>query len=85
MNDLLKSHFELEVIEFSDSCVKSKKAIIKHNKNLKIANPPKILILSLLKTNPLANNKNECYVDFQEELDINEFVDKDLHRNEKFI
>ena len=39
----------------------------------------------MLKTNPLANNKNECYVDFQEELDINEFVDKDLHRNEKFV
>ena len=46
---------------------------------------PKILILTLLKTNPLANNKNACYADFQEELNITELIDKDLHRNEQFI
>ena len=85
MNDLLKSYFEPELIEFRDSWVKYKKAFIKHNKNLKIINPPKILILSLLKTNPLANNKNLCNVNFQEENGHNEFLNKDLNRNEKFF
>ena len=45
LNDLLKSYFEPELIEFRDSWVKYKQAFIKHNKKFKnFANPPKILI-----------------------------------------
>jgi ubiquitin carboxyl-terminal hydrolase 2/21 len=74
IKDLLKIYFKKEIIEFERPCEKCKK-IEKHIKEIKISRPPEILILSLQRSDPITQKKNECIVTFPEILDITEFLD----------
>ena len=46
-----------------------------HTKEIKISQPPNILILSLQRQNPRTGSKNNSYVDFSDELDMSVYLD----------
>ena len=69
-------YFSSERIDFKTMCSKCNK-ICTHLKQLKIAQPPNILILSLQRFNRNTNKKNNCFVKFPEILSISKFIDKD--------
>ena len=75
LNELLKLYFETEYIDFDINCEKCQNKG-KHKKEIKISRPPEILILSLQRID--GNKKKLGYsVNFEENLDISEFVDQD--------
>ena len=75
LNELLKLYFETEYIDFDVNCEKCQNKA-KHKKEIKITRTPEILILSLQRIDE--NKKKLKYlVNFEENLDISEFVDKD--------
>ena len=84
LKNLLEEYFNSEDIEFFEECTKCKKTNIIHNKTIKIANPPKILILSLQRKNPLNNTKNNCIVYFDEILNLSNYIDEELCKDSEF-
>lgn len=75
--ELLRIYFQDEVVDFERECESCKK-ISKHKKEIKISRPPKILILSLQRIDPVTQKKNECIVTFPKVLNMTEFLDHDL-------
>lgn len=75
--DLLIKYFQAEYIDFERKCEKCQKKI-KHKKETKISRPPKLLILSFQRIDPVSQKKNECVVTFPKILKINEFIEKDI-------
>ena len=74
IKDLLKNYFECERIKFETKCENCKKKEW-HTKEIKISQPPNILILSLQRQNPRTGTKNNSYVDFSDELDMSVYLD----------
>ena len=74
LKDLLKDYFECERIKFETKCENCKKKEW-HTKEIKISQPPNILILSLQRQNPRTGSKNNSYVDFSDELDMSVYLD----------
>ena len=74
IKDLLKDYFECERIKFETKCEKCKKKEW-HTKEIKISQPPNILILSLQRQNPRTGSKNNSYVKFYDEIDMSEYLD----------
>ena len=74
IKDLLKDYFECERIKFETKCEKCKKKE-RHTKEIKISQPPNILILSLQRQNPRTGTKNSSYVKFYDEIDMSEYLD----------
>ena len=74
IKDLLKDYFECERIKFETKCENCKKKEW-HTKEIKISQPPNILILSLQRQNPRTGTKNNSYVDFSDELDMSVYLD----------
>ena len=74
IKDLLKNYFECERIKFETKCENCKKKEW-HTKEIKISQPPNILILSLQRQNPRTGTKNNSYVDFTDELDMSVYLD----------
>ena len=74
IKDLLKDYFESERIKFETKCENCKKKEW-HTKEIKISQPPNILILSLQRQNPRTGTKNNSYVDFSDDLDMSIYLD----------
>ena len=74
IKDLLKDYFECERIKFETKCEKCKNKEW-HTKEIKISQPPNILILSLQRQNPRTGTKNSSYVKFYDEIDMSEYLD----------
>ena len=74
--ELLKYHFENELINFETKCEKCHKKST-HKKELKISRPPEILILSLQRIDEITQKKLRYKVEFPQILDIFEFIDHD--------
>ena len=74
IKDLLKDYFECERIKFETKCENCKKKEW-HTKEIKISQPPNILILSLQRQNPRTGTKNNSYVDFSDDLDMSIYLD----------
>ena len=74
IKDLLKDYFECERIKFETKCEKCKKKEW-HTKEIKISQPPNILILSLQRQNPRTGSKNNSYVKFYDNIDMSEYLD----------
>ena len=74
IKDLLKDYFECERIKFETKCEKCKKREW-HTKEIKISQPPNILILSLQRQNPRTGSKNNSYVKFYDNIDMSEYLD----------
>ena len=74
INDLLNNYFSNEKIKFKcEGCYKNRT----HKKEMKITQPPNILILSLQRINHRTETKNKCKVEFSEKLNIKDYIDKD--------
>lgn len=82
IDQLLDSYFQGEDIKFETKCEQcGKKAV--HRKEIRISQPPNILILSLQRINPRTQRKNSCSVSFKENLDISRYIDPECgHSNE---
>jgi len=82
INQLLDSYFQGEDIQFGTKCEKCGKKTV-HRKEIRISQPPNILILSLQRINPRTKRKNNCSVSFKEYLDLSRYIDPECgHRNE---
>ena len=75
LNELLKLYFQTEFIDFDSNCEKCQNKA-KHKKEIKISRPPEILILSLQRIGEY-KKKLGYSVNFEENIDISEFIDKD--------
>ena len=81
--DLLDDYFKEESIYFETKCEKCNKRKIRHTKETKISRPPNILILSFQRINWRTQRKNNCKVNFYEELNIQKYIDEECgHGNE---
>ena len=82
IDQLLDSYFQGEDIQFETKCENCGKKTV-HRKEIKISQPPNILILSLQRINPRTQRKNNCSVSFKEYLDIRKYIDPECgHSNE---
>ena len=80
--DLFRINFRTEIIDFSSKCERCKK-IAKHKKFMRISRPPEILIISLQRIDSKTQLKNECLVNFPENLNLNEFIDQEIGFNKE--
>ena len=83
LEDLLKYHYNPELVEFESKCNKCQ-IIGKHLKEIFISKPAPILIFSLQRINTVTETKNECIVNIPNFLELNKFMDKDFMRNKTF-
>ena len=83
IENLLKLYFK-RAVEFNYKCIKSNKKI-KHSKEIKLVKCAEVLILSIQRINFINRDENECIINFNEKLDINDFIDKDFDLNHKTI
>jgi ubiquitin C-terminal hydrolase len=76
ISKLLFKHFQSENIQWEIPCPnKSCKRKSMHSKELKLSLLPDILILSLQRYNHRLRRKNNCKVNFKEEIDLKEYTD----------
>ena len=76
LNNLLDEYFEGDIIEFSSKCKKCGKKTA-HNKEIKISQPPNILILSFQRINERTQKKNISEIKFTEKLSLKKYVERD--------
>lgn len=81
INELLNNYFSIEKIRFKcGKCHKKRN----HLKEMKITQPPNILILSFQRINHRTETKNKCKVEFSEKLNIIEYIDKDSEHKDEY-
>ena len=77
LNEMLYTYFSGEKVEFEYKCKNCNK-IVQHLKYIRFSILPKILIISLQRIDVVNNKKNEIKVIFDDYLDIENFIDKDI-------
>ena len=82
LSELLDIYFQEEIVEFVNKCQKCKN-IEYHKKELFITKLPQILIISLQRLNFRENTKNECIINFSENLDLSKYIDIDFKNSQK--
>ena len=82
IEELLNEYFEGESIEFGTKCEKCGKKTV-HEKQVKISQPPNVLILSLQRINERTGTKNDCQVSFPDELDLSKFIEHECWKENK--
>ena len=75
LNQLIKEYFESEEIQFETKCEGCGKKTI-HKKEIFFSRPPEILILSVQRLNMRTKRKNNISVQFNENLNLDNFIDK---------
>jgi ubiquitin C-terminal hydrolase len=79
---LLDEYFIEEEIHFETPCESCKKKTL-HTKKVKISQPPNVLILSIQRKNERTGRKNNCNISFPDELDISNYIDHDIYKNNR--
>jgi len=82
IEELLNEYFEGESIEFGTKCEKCGKKTV-HEKQVKISQPPNVLILSLQRINERTGTKNDCQVSFPDELDLSKYIENECWKVNK--
>jgi len=82
IEELLNEYFEGESIEFETKCEKCGKKTV-HEKQVKISQPPNVLILSLQRINERTGTKNDCQVSFPDELDLSKYIEHECWKENK--
>ena len=80
INHLLENFFKIDKIDWNVNCKECKKKK-EHKKIVKIAYPPEILILSLQRYDIRMKKKNNCKIEFNENIDLKKFSDQDCCGN----
>ena len=80
--NLLNNYFSEEIVNFENKYLKCGK-ILSQIKKVKITIIPSILILSLQRMDYINKIKNNCEVDFPEEIDIKFYIDEDCKTSKK--
>ncbi len=80
LDKLLDKYFESDSLEWGSKCQQCKK-IKEHIKEVKIAYPPEILILSLQRINERTGRKNTSIVEFKEEIDLSKYFEFSCTKN----
>lgn len=75
LNKLINNFFLEEKIRYSKKCKNCKHRT--HKKEIKITQSPNILILSLQRINERTMKKNKSRVDFEEKLNLQNYIDVD--------
>ncbi len=75
LNELIEGYFEKEDIKFETKCEGCGQKTI-HRKEIFFSRPPEILILSVQRLNMRTKRKNNISVQFSENLNLNNFIDK---------
>ena len=84
LENLLKNHFNPEIVKFETKCNKCR-IIGNHLKEVSISKPAPILIFSLKRINTITETKNECIVNIPNSLELSKFIDKEFIVNNKVI
>ena len=80
--DLIKKYFLDEDFQWESECENCHKKKIIHNKKIKFAILPKILIFTIQRINTLTEFlKNNQLIEIEEFIDLKEFIDEDLIEN----
>ena len=84
IDELLFQYFKKESINFNTKC---EKCYIKtvHDKEIKFSELPNILILSLQRMDARTNKKNNCKIKFEEKLILDDYIDNECQKGEKYI
>ena len=84
--NLLNNYFSGEKFKWDSKCEKCKEKNLYHQKSIKFAKLPKILVLSIQRYNYLSYGKSNKSVSFNEEIDLSSFIDRDLvkQKNTKY-
>ena len=77
LKELLDKYFSGEMVDFEYKCKYCNKKT-QHLKYNRFSLLPKILILTLLRINILNNTKNDIKVTFEDSLDLDNYIDKDI-------
>ena len=82
IEELLNEYFEGESIEFETKCEKCGEKTV-HEKQVKISQPPNVLILSLQRINERTGTKNNSQVSFPDELDLGKYIEHECWKENK--
>ena len=82
IEELLNEYFEGESIEFETKCEKCGNKTV-HEKQVKISQPPNVLILSLQRINERTGTKNDCQVSFPDELDLSKYIENECWKENR--
>ena len=56
-----------------------------HIKEKKFTNIPNILVISFQRIDFNNNTKNDCYIEFEENLNLDEFINKECYEGDKSV
>ena len=84
IDELLFQYFKKESINFNSRCENCNKITV-HDKEIKLSQPPRILILSLQRMDVRTNRKNDCKVKFKEKLSLDYYIDNECQKGQKYI
>ena len=80
--DLIEKYFEGEDFQWESECENCHEKKIIHNKKIKFAILPKIIIFTIQRVNTLTGFlKNNQLIEIQEFIDLKKFIDEDLIEN----
>ena len=77
---LIKENLKEEKIDWSSKCEKCEKANLAHLKKIKMSMLNDIVIFSLQRFDPFLSMKSSIYVSYDEIIDLKEFCDFDLYK-----
>ena len=84
LDELIQNYFNSENINWCLNCPGCNKKDVTHIKKSYFSYLPEILIISLQRYNMKKNKKNNIFVDFVPNLNINKYADKDLCNFKKY-
>lgn len=77
---LIREYFKEETLDWSNQCEKCKETNLVHVKKIKFNMINDVVIFSLQRIDPYFSMKSDCNVSFSEYIDLKEFCDYDLYR-----
>jgi len=77
---LIKEYLKEETLDWNKQCEKCKEVNLKHVKKIKFSMINDVIIFSLQRIDPCFSMKSNCYVSFSEYIDLKEFCDYDLYK-----
>ena len=80
LSSLISDYFKEEELEWSSKCENCKKPDLKHLKIIKFCILNEIVIFSLQRFDPVLSIKNNIRVSFDEIIDLKEYCDNDLYK-----